>query len=228
MPYTADMKLADIIAADRGLLSILERLNIKLGFADADVGEVCRRYELSADLFLMICNIYSFEDYMPNIENLKDSDIPRLVAYLRASHNYYTERFFPRLHRNIHSMLNDCDEVNSKVLNRFYDNYDAEITNHFGYEEHVVFPYIERLVAHRNLDGNEYCIETFFENHSNIEETLNDLKNIVIKYIPEEFSTPVRFEVIANIFQIERDLRKHTLVENKLLIPLVAKLERNE
>lgn len=226
--YSAHMKLADIISHDHELLPIIERLNIKLGFGDSDIAQVCKRYDLSVDLFLMICNVYSFENYTPNTSTLKITDIPHIVSYLRASHHYYIKNFFPSLHKNIHKMVQSCDEASQIALNRFYDNYDAEAANHFEYEENVVFPYIENLIQKNTSQKNEYSIEQFERNHTNIEEKLNDLKSIVIKYIPEENSNAARFEVVNNIFQIERDLMKHTLVENKLLIPLVSKLEQNE
>lgn len=225
--YTPHMKLADMLSIDHETLSILERLNIKLGFADADIDTVCKKYNLSTSLFLMICNTYSFEKYNPDVQDLTDTDIPHTISYLRASHRYYTESFFPRLHQNIHLMVQDYDEVNRCVINQFFDSYDAEVSNHFNYEESVVFPYIEKLLKNQHLCGDGYRIETFEENHSNIDEKLQDLKNIIIKYIPEINSSPIRFEVLNNIFQIERDLKKHTMVENKLLIPLVLNLEHH-
>jgi hypothetical protein len=222
------MKLAEILSMNHEAISILERLNIKLGFADADVDEVCQKYNLSTSLFLMILNIYSFDNYQPNVADLSETDIPRIISYLRASHKYYTELFFPKLHQNIHLMVQNYDEVNKAVLNQFFDSYDAEVTKHFYYEENIVFPYIENLLIDNRQKMSDYQIGTFKKNHSNIDEKLQDLKNIIIKYIPESHSTPIRFEVLNNIFQIECDLKKHTMVENKLLIPLVSALEHHE
>ncbi|MBO5787458.1 MAG: hemerythrin domain-containing protein, partial [Bacteroidaceae bacterium] len=60
-----------------------------------------------------------------------------------------------------------------------------------------------------------------------INEKLNDLKNIIIKYLGEEFSLPVRFELLNNIYSVEKDLRKHSMIEDRLLVPLVEKLENS-
>lgn len=226
--YMPQMKLCDMISVDCDLLFILQRLNIKLGFGDATIEEVCHMNNMSIDLFLIIANVYSFEKYVPNIDLLGAKDIPALIAYLRASHKHYSEKLFPHLHAQIHLLVKDFDKVNKKVINKFYDKYDAEVANHFAYEEEQVFPYIESLIGTGKERNTEYSIETFEENHSNIDEKLNDLKSIVIKYIPEELSCPVRYEVVYNIYKIERDLNKHSLIEDKLLIPLVSKLEHNE
>jgi regulator of cell morphogenesis and NO signaling len=223
--YSGKMKAADLISADWRLLSIFERLDIKLGFGEATIDEICSRYNLSSELFLMICNIYSFNSYRPKAEKLKKEDLPHILSYLRASHKHYMNNWFPRLHNNIHTMMEEYEDTNSYVLNKFFDDYDTEIKKHFEYEEFSVFPYIESL-----LDGSSeavYKISNFEDNHTNVEEKLNDLKNIIIKYLPGTYTSNIRMKVLNEIFKIESDLRKHTLVENRLLIPLVTKLEKN-
>ena len=104
--YTKRMKVSDLLACDSSLLSILQRLDIRLGFGEATVAELCTRYEISADLFLMICNIYSFREYVPQVESLGKSDIKNITTYLRASHRYYTGVCFPAIHERIHRMVN--------------------------------------------------------------------------------------------------------------------------
>ena len=58
--YSKRTKLADVIASDSKILSILQRLKINLGFGDSTVEEVCSSYNLSTDLFLNICNILQY------------------------------------------------------------------------------------------------------------------------------------------------------------------------
>ncbi len=225
--YSGNMKAADLISADWTLLSIFERLDIKLGFGEASIAELCTRYNLSTELFLMICNIYTSVNYTPTVEKLKKEDIPHVIHYLRASHNHYTKNCFPHLHENIHIMMEEYEDMNRYVLNKFYDDYDNEIKRHFDYEEKCVFPYIESLLTNKSNSDNLYNIKKFEHNHTNVEEKLNDLKNIIIKYLPGNYTSDIRMKVLKEIFRIESDLRKHTMVENKLLIPLVAKLEQN-
>ena len=105
--YSGKMKAADLISADWRLLSIFERLDIKLGFGEATIDEICSRYNLSTELFLMICNIYSFNSYRPKAEKLKKEDLPHILSYLRASHKHYMNNWFPRLHNNIHTMMEE-------------------------------------------------------------------------------------------------------------------------
>lgn len=227
--YNKQMKVADLIAADNNLLSILHRLDIHLGFGEATIQEICTRYNISTSLFLEICNIYSFRHHRPNIHALVQKDIKNITTYLRASHKYYTEVCFPTIHEGIHRLVKELDDVNRHLIDKFYDDYDNEVTSHFRYEEETVFPYIEtQLNGNKSKSAEEqYNISKFEENHSNISEKLNDLKNIIIKYLPEEHSSALRFEILNNIFAVENDLRKHSQIENKLLIPLVEIMEKH-
>ena len=224
--YNRRMKMADLVASDMSLLSILQRLNIALGFGEATVAEVCAQHNISADLFLMICNIYSFRDYEPQIETLSKEDIMSITMYLRASHNYYRTICFPALHDNIHRMVKELDEVSRRLIDKFYDDYDNEVTSHFQYEEEVVFPYIEGLLNDSNAADCGYSISFFEHNHGNVNEKLNDLSNIIIKYLNGNYASQLRFEILGEIHYISNDLMKHSSIENKLLVPLVEEIEK--
>ncbi len=227
--YSRRMKTADLIASDSGLLSILQRLGIKLGFGDETVAETCSRYKLSTELFLIICNIFSNSNYEPKTDSLDENDIKHITDYLRASHKFYKEVCFPSIHKSIHMLVKELDSVSRQLIDKFYDDYDNEVSIHFSYEENVVFPYIDTLFNNAYSTNNGFRIAKFEENHSNIDEKLNDLKNIIMKYLPEDAATTLRFDILNSIYALERDLCKHSLIEEKLLIPLVDKFEkRNE
>jgi regulator of cell morphogenesis and NO signaling len=123
-------------------------------------------------------------------------------------------------------MMEEYEDTNRYILNKFYDDYDSEVKKHFEYEEFSVFPYIESLLNGNNCE-EVYKIRNFEDNHTNVDEKLNDLKNIIIKYLPGTYTSSIRMKVLNEIFKIESDLKKHTMVENKILIPLVSKLENS-
>ena len=72
-----------------------------------------------------------------------------------------------------------------------------------------------------------YSIEQFEENHSNIEDKLEDLKNILIKYLPGEVPAEELNRTLFNVFPLEDDLGRHALIEDKVLVPYVMQLEEN-
>ncbi|MDE5636713.1 MAG: hemerythrin domain-containing protein [Alistipes sp.] len=223
-----NMKLAELLESDYKLLSILSRLGIRLGFGEMSVGEMCRKYNLSAELFLLICRIYASPGgYVPSPDHLAMADLRDITSYLHRSHVYYSETVIPRLGQKIEEMMDSCDAIHRKILNTFFSDYCSEVANHFEYEECTVFPYVESLLAGENPKSSGYSIEKFEDNHSDIDAKRSDLKSIIIKYLPESCPAELRNDVLFEIFRFEEDLSKHTEIENFVLIPLVEKLEGN-
>jgi len=224
--FPPDIKLADLVESDFNLLNVLSRLGISPGFGDDTVSDVCDRYGIDQSTFLLICCIYAYEDYVPSAEQMVCTDPLMIVDYLHRSHSFYLEKEFVSMERDIKAMVEHCDSIQKKMVAKFFSDYKAQVENHFAYEEDVVFPYVRALVGGESREG--YTIEQFEENHSNIDETLCDLKNIVMKYLPDTCDTVLRNEVLYRIFRLERDLSRHTALEEKVLIPVVNRMEEDE
>lgn len=221
--FSEQMKLADLIDVNFKLLNVLSRLGISLGFGENTIKEVCERQGINLNSFLLICNIYTYDSYMPSADLLAGADPATIVDYLHNSHAFYLGKEFVGLENNLSAMVEPCDDLQKKIVAKFFSDYRTQVERHFEYEEDVVFPYVQSLI-----DGGRhesYSIEQFEENHSNIDETLNDLKNIVLKYLPETCDTVLRNEVLYRIYRLEEDLLKHTLIEDNVLIPMVNKME---
>lgn len=221
--FSESMKLAALIDMNWKLLNVLSRFGIGLGFGENTISEVCERQGIDQNAFLLICSIYTYEDYIPSAEMLAGADPLTIVTYLHNSHSFYQDKEFASLEKNIKAMLAPCDSRQKDIVIKFFANYKAQVENHFEYEEEVVFPYVRALVSGEPCKG--YAIEQFEENHSDIDGALSDLKNIVMKYLPDTCETVLRNEVLYKIFRLEEDLARHTVVEDSALIPIVNRIE---
>ena len=217
------MKMADLVNLNYHLLGVLSRLGMDLGFGEITVGEACRRHSLDAGSFLLICNVYTYDDYIPSGDILSAGSPVDIVKYLHGSHVFYLEHELPELERSLERLVAPCDAKQKLIIDRFFSEYRKEVENHFAYEETVVFPYIETFSENRRGEG--YSIEQFEENHSNIEEKLNDLKNIVMKYLPPTCDRRLANDALYALSALSEDLEKHTNIENHVLVPMVNRLE---
>lgn len=223
--FSKDMTIAELIDANYHLLSIFERLDMQFPFGDVSVGELCAKYNMSANIFLKICRLYATPDSDVTAEELSVEDLAPVVKFLRASHRYYLDVVLPRVEAGVESVLELCDLRQQLLLRRFYNDYAAEIKEHLAYEENVMFPYVESLLAHESL--KDLMTEKFLSNHTDICEKIDDMKSIVVKYLPEKCSTQLRCGLLYNIYDMSEDLARHTLVETHLLAPL-AKIAEEE
>lgn len=222
--FTERMKMADLIHANYRLLFVLPRFGLRLGFGDKSIGEICRLHDISVSLFMSVCNIYTFDDFLPDPGELNSFTAEDLTGYLHQSHENYIREQIPRIRSRVLSLVDCCEEKNGRILERFFDDYNREVANHFNYEETVVFPYIHNLSEGMKSDEG-YSIGQFEKNHSNIEEKLGDLKNILIKYLPDTCPEVPRNRLLLDLFLLEDDLNKHSLIEDRILVPLVEQLE---
>ncbi len=216
-------KMADVIHLNYNNLLVLERMNIKLGFGDKTVAEVCEKYNVDSTLFTVICSIFSNHDYEPLESDLMDISIEQLLAFLKESHNYYRTVRLSEVKTALTDLVKTCDASLEKALVRFYDEYFIEVEKHLLYEDQKVFPYIEDLL--KNVQEPGYNIHVFEDNHDDVEMKLTDLKNIIIKYLPEAANDELRHALLEKLFIFEEDLNRHILIEDKVLVPIVSHYE---
>ena len=72
---------------------------------------------------------------------------------------------------------------------------------------------------------SQYSMQVYVEEHSDIDEKLYDLKNILIKYVRGRAAESLYHEVIFELFRLEKDIQDHTRIENNVLMPLVMEME---
>ena len=223
-PFSKDTKLAELLAKDRRLLQLLPRFGIGLGFGDRSVELVCQMNQVSTDLFLMICEIYSDSSFKPGQKELQHIDMRDLLSYLKASHQYYLDERFPHIEEHLQHIIEACGQKFGPMLSHFYDEYKQEVMRHIQYyEEEVVFPYIEALLNGKRTDS--YKIKEFEDSHTNIQDTLDDMMNILLKYLPGDILPKERIEISLDIMELSDDLNRHSLIEDRVLIPYVELLE---
>ena len=226
-PFSKETKFAELLTDDRRLLQLLPRFGIGLGFGDRNVDQVCQMNQINTDLFLMICEIYSDNNYKPGQNELQHIDMGDLLSYLKASHQYYLDERFPHIEEHLQRIIEACGQKYGPMLSHFYDEYKQEVMRHIKYyEEEVVFPYIEALLNGKRTDS--YKIDEFEHNHTNIQDTLDDMMNILLKYLPGDILPKERIEISYDIMELSDDLNRHSIIEERILIPNVESLENTQ
>lgn len=224
------MKMADLVASDPRSMVLIARFGIDLGFGDQTIGKICQEKGIQTDFFLLMVNVFLNPLYFPD-KKLKNVDVKLLLTYLANSHEYYTREKIPLIRSLFSSFIEGMKHPARVQLERFFAEYFEEVTEHIEYEEKVAFPYIKELVAgeksgHNRENDMEYGINVFEERHTNIEDKLSDLKNLLIKYFPPSADRFLRIRIINELFDLEQDLANHARLEDQVLIPVVEQLEK--
>jgi regulator of cell morphogenesis and NO signaling len=221
--------MSDVILSNPYLMLMLEHFDIDLVVHEKTVEQVCTENNIGKNLFLTFANL--FNGYNPSSDTeYSFHDIQTIVSYLKRSHEYYLEEKYPKIRSYIKMMYEVNDHAEILMLDRFFNEYFNEVSEHLEYENRVVFPYVISMYNQLNhiKDYNmsiDYSAAEYKEHHNNIEEKLNDLKNLLIKYMPQKNDQKIRRKLLFGLFELEYDLNIHSLIEDTILIPLVEKME---
>ncbi len=223
--FDADSKLSEMVKAYPALLYSLPRFGIALGFGDKSVAKVCAENEISAHLFLLICNVCCFDSYEPSVADIKAAEITQLLPYLKKAHAFYLGNRLPHISKHLTTILSHLPLRVAAAFNKFFSEYKREVVDHFNYEEQNVYPHIELLLhGERN---NEFGINDFVDEHGDMQDKLSDMSQIIFKYLPADAETSNEaIDVLFDILQLSSDLAKHSAIEEKVLVPYVRFLER--
>lgn len=216
--FTEKNKFIELLNYNPQLILMLPRFGMKLGFGEKRVEEICKMNDVPVFMFLLLCNVYSFDDYMPSDEEIKEIDGKTLVNYLIASHDYYLNHRLKHIEKHITKIANEAGKIGS-VLLEFFKGYEEEVASHFKVEEETLFPSLERSAQDAIPDNVD--THSISKSHDNMGDKLSDLTNIIIKYLPAEIMPNERIGVWFDIIQLSKDLDKHAVVEEKILMPYI-------
>ena len=93
------------------------------------------------------------------------------------------------------------------------------------YEEKTLFPYVEALL--RGEETSDYTVDIFAKHHHDIACKLQELKNIIIKYLPHDLlKNNLLTSTLYDIYNNEQWLTGHSNVEEQIFVPAIRLLEQ--
>jgi regulator of cell morphogenesis and NO signaling len=229
--FDKSTRMAKVIHSNYLLLPVINRFGIQLGFKDKTIEEICSEKGLEIDFFLAILNAFNDPDYFPESE-LRSFSSKYIVDYLRKSHQYFIKTSLPKIEQLLDRLVKSSDSDDLKVIQTFYNKYKDELIEHINDEEENTFPYVLELqeVYDKKVDPVPrhiayYSIQSFEKEHTNVDEKLFDLKNIIIKFLEPNYGDRECNEFLFELFQFERDLTDHARIEDQILVPKVMGIE---
>lgn len=220
--YEADDKMILLLKDNYDLLQSLGSFGINLGFGDKTVREICEDNGVDTYTFLAVVNltINGYSDF----DNDEQLSVPTLMHYLEASHVYYLDFQLPYIRRELEESIDRTNSLGMLIM-KLYDDYAHEIHKHMDYEKRMLFPYVNALMAGRS--AGDYSIETFSRCHEEPATKLKELKMLIIKYMPQDtHRNNLLMATLHDIYNNEEWLNLHALVEDKIFVPAIRRLEQ--
>ena len=223
--YHESDPMSDVISDDYRMLQMISRFGITLGFGDQTVAQTCQAAGVDTQTFLTVVNFLTDTNHAHITEMVEHIDLPTMLRYLKNSHTYFIDYRLPQIRRKLIQAIDMRSQIAMLIL-KFYDEYMAEVTRHMQYENTHVHPYVEQLLAGRSAAYTLADITGQHEgSHSSIDRSLTELKNIIIKYYPNDQNAPLLGDALMDIYMVEEDFLNHCHMEDTLFTQCVRLLE---
>lgn len=220
--YEANDKMVSLIRDNYNVLQAMGAFGINLGFGDKTVRQVCEAQEVDTYTFLLVVN-YIINGYRHQGPD-ESVSVSTLMHYLRASHEFFLGFQLPFVRRSLEEAFSEDRRMQVPVL-RLYDAYARAVLTHMKYEEKTLFPYVERLLAGEKTEG--YDAVTFSRHHGDTTAQLQEMKSIIVRYIPTNVLTNNRLmAALYHLYNIEEWLQLHANVEDDIFVPAISHLEQ--
>ncbi|MCM1428637.1 MAG: hemerythrin domain-containing protein [Clostridium sp.] len=221
MKYTPSDKMISLIADDYRLIQVMSRFGIRMGFGDKSVAEVCEDCGVDCRTFITIVNFVASGH--SHLDASVDISLESLMHYLRQSHVYFLEYFLPTVRRKLLDGIKLRTSDVSFLILKFFDEYTTEVEHHMDFEEKTIFVYVNALLNGEPTE--KFQIATYSDNHDQVCSKLKELKNIIIKYCPQDADANLLNAALYDIYRCEEELESHSHVEDFLLVPAIRRLE---
>jgi regulator of cell morphogenesis and NO signaling len=226
-----DIKMADLIFENPYLLLLLEHFGLDLVMHDKTVSQLCNENVINEKVFISFANLYN--GFVPTgVEAFDSEHIDTIIGFLRNAHYYFKNDKYPEIHSYIKKLFakNPSDEI--RLIEKFFDDYFKEVSEHLDYEEGIAFPYFRSLLPGKGdellKEQTKFSGTEYLEHHTDIESKLGDLKNLLFRHISLKNDPVNRRKLLFSLIELEYVLSIHSLIEETILIPLIINLENRK
>lgn len=213
--YTPDDKMITLISNDYRVLHVLSRFGIPLGCGDKTIKEVCDLQGVDSNTFLAIVNfmVSRGDDEI----DIADISLSSLLQYLKQSHGYFLDFYLPSIRRKLLDAITLKDSDVSFLIIKLFDEYVEGVKAHMLEEEQTLFRQVEDIILTKRVP--EKLFPVYNPHHEEVGSKLRELKNILIKYCPENTRENLLNAALYDIFRCEEELDTHCKIEDLLLLP---------
>ncbi len=222
--FDGSSTMASLVFSEYNLLPVINRFGIRLGFKDKTIEQVCEENGVETSFFLAIVNTYMNPNYLPH-SGLIGFSPGLIVDYLHKTHDYYLNYSIPRIDYLLDGLVNSGQGEGMALIRKFYREYRHEFFAHISDEEENFFPYVRSIVSGK--PNATYAARTFEQTHTNLDEKLSDLRNLIIKYLQPTYDDNRCNEFLIALHNLEDDLKDHARIEDLILAPIVEQVEKD-
>ena len=175
--YTPVTKMSDILKANIRRPTLFNLFEIEYSFNDDDLSakEICHIYKANLDIFLCICNIYTFDDYILEDHIPDEFPVDEAMNYITKALDYFIRVNIAQIktdYLEIKPVLINYYHSLAKLFNAFFDTVNENISSY-----HKIFEQYRKYPQSVTFEQIRYTID--------LDMKTNEIMDALIKYLSE-------------------------------------------
>lgn len=235
MSYNAQTPIGDIALNTPASIPLFETLGLDYCCGGhLPLGSVCQAAEL--DVQKVLADLEKLEAQPKESSEpstLAAGTLTELIAHIEKRHHTYTREALDRLKPLADKVFKVHGDRHPELgeIRGLFQALAADLGPHLEKEEQILFPYIRAMEGSK--DGYEACFATVLgpisvmqREHEDAGEVLARLKQLSKDYMPPDDACTSFRALYQGLKDLEADLHRHIFLENHILFPRAAELEK--
>jgi regulator of cell morphogenesis and NO signaling len=226
---SSDYRTADVFkkfgieyccGAKRTLRQSCDLLGIDLKQIETELGQVTRTMQIPTSL------------------NFTDWPADFLVDYIQKLHHSYLKQTLPELSQRIEYFAKGHEKKYPTILDvqSTFAEIARMLNKHVEYQENTIFPYVRQInnALKNAADYGSLLVrtlrkpvnQTFFHEHEHLRKLVHELRKYTNNYSAPDNSCLSHKVIMQKLQEVDNDLVQHIFLENSVLLPKVANIEK--
>ncbi len=211
--YTSSTPMRHILKDNYRKTDLLYLLGIKIAYDDiSSVEEVCCTNRIDTDLFLHICNIYTFDDYLPEENTAVGFPVDPAIDYINTAHGFFTGQNIVGIHQYFEGIQPLLAEGNNDGVKTLYDTFMAAVAEHVACV-YDIFAQYRKSPGSIKKEQADYIIGQEMKINVTLDSLINRLNEIPATEQYKVHVDQLRYYLIF----LRSDFDRHNLIKNTTL-----------
>ena len=208
------------------LIPLVSRFGVRLGNGDRSISQVCADHGIDPVFMLTLMNTFLFEEYFPE-QRLKSFHVSQIVDYLTKTNAYYMHYQVPNIERHLTSLVSsgEGENKNLALLGRFFEDFRARMSSRIDRDVNVWFPFCLELSGSGDSSAcKDMPTDNASEEYDTMVGMLRDMRSIMVRHLSGRYNDNLAYAVVFAVTSLERDIRQHNRIRERILTPIVSNL----
>jgi regulator of cell morphogenesis and NO signaling len=235
MEISKKVTVGEIVKENYKTAQIFDRNNIDFCCGGGiSLGKACEQANVEIALLLPELEA-AVQANDPDSKYIDSMELDELCDYIEKRHHAYVSDTVPFLSEKLTKLCNVHGENHPELfkVRELFETAAGNLTVHMKKEELVLFPYIKRMVAHKNngnsvpseFGGINAPIQTMLDEHQAEGERFFEMAALTSNYTcPPDGCNTYRI-TYQTLKDFEQDLHRHIHLENNILFLKALALE---